>query len=83
MSSPATTGRWRGELGLDLQARQPLALALDDAGEQPAQLERLGFDDELAALGAGQDQEVLDEAMQALGFLRDVVDEPGLRPRGS
>ncbi len=78
MSSPATTGRSRGRTVSICDRGQTQALALHDAREEAAQLERLGFDDELAALGARQDQEVLDEAMEPLGFLGDVVDQPGL-----
>ena len=42
---------------------------------QPPRLERLGVDDQPAAFRAAQDQQVLDEAVEPLGFGADVFEQ--------
>ena len=78
VSSPATIGRSARQLGLDVDAREPCGLLVDDPREQAAGLERLGLDRDVAALRAGQHEQVLDEPVQPLGLGRDVVDQLGL-----
>ena len=47
--------------------------------EQPPRLERLGFDLEPPALDPAEDQQVLDEPMEPLGFRADVFQQGGPR----
>ena len=42
----------------------------DDPLEEPARLEWLGVDDQAAALGPAQDEQVLDEAVEPLRLAR-------------
>ena len=59
-------------------------LVRDDALEQAAGLQRLGVDDEPPAFRAAQDEQVLDQAVEPLGFRAHVLEQSGrARPRSS
>ena len=62
------------EIGLDRDRRQLASLLRDDPLEETARLDRLGLDLEPAALDATQDEQVLDEPMEALGLGSDVLE---------
>ena len=59
----------------DVRPEPDRPLALDDRRQDPLEEDRLAADELLAALDAGEDEQVLDEAVESLGLGRDVGDE--------
>ena len=65
----------RRDDGRDVRPEPDRPLALDDRRQDPLEEDRLAADQLLAALDAGKDQQVLDQAVESLGLGRDVGDE--------
>ena len=63
------------EIRLDRDRRQLASLLRDDPLEETARLDRLRLDLEPATLDATQDEQVLDEPVEALGLGSDVLEQ--------
>ena len=74
-SWPRTVGSPGATTADDCGAEPDLPLALDDRRQDALEEDRLAADQFLAALDAGEHQQVLDQPVESFGLGRDVGDE--------
>ena len=65
-----------GDIELHLGPASPFLIT--DSGQDPLEQNRFGADLNCPAFGSSQDHEILDEADQALGLVRDIANQLGL-----